>query len=135
MEDVKIKLSALWVARMLTGFLGDVIRFFEPGIIEGLIIGDINGMQMSSELLFSMAIMMEIPIIMVVLSLLLKEKPNRNANIIVAVFLLILDGVGLIVATSPYVYVVVGVGLMFNILTIYYAWNWPLNEEVSINKT
>ena len=25
MEDVKIKLSALWVARMLSGFLGDVL--------------------------------------------------------------------------------------------------------------
>ena len=37
MKDVKIKFSTLWVARMLTGFLGDVLRFMEPGMMEQII--------------------------------------------------------------------------------------------------
>ena len=131
MEDVKIKLSALWIARMLTVFLGDVIRFFEPGIIEGIIAGDINGMQMTHEMLLGMAILMEIPIIMVVLSLILSDKVNRLANIIVAIFLFGLDGIGLIVATSVYVIVVVGVGLIFNVMTIWYAYKWSTPESSS----
>lgn len=131
MEDVKIKLSILWIARMLTGFLGDVIRFFEPGIIEGIIAGDIDGMLMTHEMLLGMAILMEIPIIMVVLSLILKDKANRWANITVAGFLLILDGIGVVVATSAYVYVVVGVGLVFNFMTVWYAWTWSTQESSS----
>jgi hypothetical protein len=39
MEDVKIKLSVLWVARMLTGLQGDVIRYMEPGMLEDIING------------------------------------------------------------------------------------------------
>jgi len=35
--DVRIILSALWVTRMLTGFVGDVLRFFEPGIVEQIL--------------------------------------------------------------------------------------------------
>ena len=56
MEDIRIKLSVLWIARMLTGFLGDVIRFFEPGIIQGIIDGNIDGMLMTHEMLFFMAL-------------------------------------------------------------------------------
>ena len=34
MEDVRIKLSALWAGRMLTGLQGDVLRFMEPGMMQ-----------------------------------------------------------------------------------------------------
>lgn len=39
MEEVRIKLSALWVSLMLTYFLGDVLRIFS-GDFEG---GEIAG--------------------------------------------------------------------------------------------
>jgi uncharacterized membrane protein YeiH len=88
-------------------------------------------MQMTSEMLLGMAILMKIPIIMVVLSLILKDKANIYANIAVASFLFLLDFVGLIVATSLYVYVVVGVGLVFNILTIRFAWKWHIEKSTN----
>ncbi len=37
MVDVKIILSALWAARMLSGLQGDVVRFMAPGILEEMI--------------------------------------------------------------------------------------------------
>ena len=51
MEDVRIKLSALWVARMLAGLQGDVLRFMQPGIMEQMIGGEVEGMRMTHELL------------------------------------------------------------------------------------
>jgi hypothetical protein len=39
MEDVKIKLSALWVALMLTYLLGDVLRIYSGDFIAGEIGG------------------------------------------------------------------------------------------------
>ena len=95
MVDVKVKLSALWVCRMLTGFLGDVLRFLEPGMLEKFIAGEADGMQITQELLLVSAVIMVIPIVMVFLSLTLPYKANRWANVIFAIFLfgfdLILD--------------------------------------------
>jgi hypothetical protein len=52
MEEVKVKLSALWVARMLAGFLGDVLRIFSGYFIAG----EIEGMQTTQELYLGLAI-------------------------------------------------------------------------------
>ncbi len=69
------------------------------------------------------AIIMVIPIVMVVLSLTLKYPVNRWANIIVAIFLFGINLVGLpgYKAYDKFLFVV---GFVFNVLTIWYAWNW-----------
>jgi len=67
---------------MLTCLLGDVLRIFSGDFNAG----EIGDMQISQEMYLGMAILMEIPIVMVFLSLTLKHKANRWANIIVACF-------------------------------------------------
>ena len=128
MEDVRIKLSALWVARMLTGFLGDVLRFLEPGMMEQIMAGDIDGVQLTDGMLLGMAIIMVLPIVMVFLSLTLKYKANRWANIILAILLFGFDLIGLPSYTSAYATFLIIVGLVFNALTVWYAWKWPKQE-------
>ena len=125
MEDIRIKLSALWVARMLTGLLGDVIRFFESGIIQGIIDGNIDGIQLTDEMLLGMAILMQIPIVMVFLVLTLEVRINRWANIIVAICFFGLDFVGLSMYTSSYAIFSVIVSLVFCALIVWYALKWP----------
>jgi hypothetical protein len=129
MEDIRIKLSALWVARMLTGLLGDVIRFFESGIIQGIIDGNIDGMQLTDEMLLGMAILMQIPIVMVFLVLTLEVRINRWANIIVVICFFALDFVGMFTYTSPYAIFSVIVSLVFCALIVWYAWKWPTQEK------
>ena len=85
MEDVKIILSTLWVTTMLTYFLGDVLRIFAGDFTAGAI----ESVQMTQGMLLGIAIIMVIPVVMVFLSLALKYKANRRANIIVAIFFLI----------------------------------------------
>ena len=65
MEEVKIKLSALWVALMLTYLLGDVLRIYAGDFKAG----EIAGKQISKELYLGIAIVMVIPVVMVFLSL------------------------------------------------------------------
>lgn len=43
MEDVQIKLSALWTALMLTYLLGDVLRIYSGDFIAGEIGGNVAG--------------------------------------------------------------------------------------------
>lgn len=124
-EDINIKLSALWIARMLTGFLGDVLRFLEPGMMEEILSGEVGGMQMAGNMLLVAAIVMVLPIFMVFLSLTLKYKANRRANIALAIFLFGFDLVGLPTYGAAYAVFLIIVGLVFNALTVWYAWNWP----------
>lgn len=120
MEDVQIKLSALWVALMLTYLLGDVLRIFSGDFKAG----EIGGVQVSQKVWLGIAILMVIPIIMVFLSLTLPQPVNRWANIIVAIFFFIFNLIGLPTYPSAYDKFLIIVGLVFNVLTFWYAWVW-----------
>ena len=124
MNDNKIKLSSLWIARMLIGFLGDVLRFFEPGMMEQILLGEIDTMKISDEFLMIASIVMVLPIIMVFLSLELKDGVNQKVNIGLAIFLFIIDFIGLFTYKSAYAVFLIVVGLGFNVLTIKYSWKW-----------
>jgi hypothetical protein len=82
MEDVKLILSALWVALMLTYLFGDVLRIYSGDFKAG----EIEGKKLTHKMYLGMAILMVIPIVMVFLSLALEYSVNRGANIIVAIF-------------------------------------------------
>ncbi len=128
MENIKLKLSLLWVARMLVGLQGDVLRYMEPGMIQDIIDGNLV-VPMTNEMLAVMAAMMMIPIFMVFLSIELKYKLNRYANIIVAIFFIILDATGFIIARPLYENIL-GIGyIIFCALIVWYAWKWPKSEE------
>jgi hypothetical protein len=120
MEDVQIKLSALWVALMLTYLLGDVLRIFSGDFKPG----EIEGMQVTQALYLGLAILLLLPVVMVFLSLTLKYPVNRWANIIVAIVLFVFNLIGLPTYPSAYDKFLIVVGLVFNALTVWYAWNW-----------
>jgi len=120
MEEVQIKLSALWVTLMLTYLLGDVLRIFS-GDFEA---GEIGAMQVTQGMYLGLALLMVIPVIMVFLSLTLNHKANRRANIIVAIFFFVFNLIGLPTYPSAYDKFLIVVGLAFNVLTVWYAWKW-----------
>lgn len=124
MEDVRIKLSALWVALMLTYLLGDVLRIFSGDFKAG----EIGGLQITQEQYLGIAILMVIPVFMVFLSLTLSYPVNRWANIIVAIIFFGFNLIGLPTYPSAYDQFLIIVGLVFNALTVWYAWKWP-NQE------
>ncbi len=120
MEAVKIKLSAIWIALMLTYLLGDVLRIFSGDFKSGAIAGK----QMTQGMYLGMAILMVIPILMVVLSIFLSNPLNRWINIIIAVVFFIFNLVGLPTYPSAYDKLLIIVGLALNVLTVYSAWRW-----------
>ena len=124
MEKVKIKLSALWVALMLTYLLGDVLRIFSGDFVAG----EVEGMQITQAMYLGMAALMVIPIVMVFLSLTLKYKANRWTNIILAIFFFAFNLIGLPTYPSAYDKFLIVVGLAFNVLTVWHAWKWPRPE-------
>jgi hypothetical protein len=123
-EGTRIKLSALWVALMLTYLLGDVLRIFSGDFVAG----EMGGMEIGQGLYLVLAAMLVIPVVMVFLSLTLPLKANRWANIILAIFFFGFNLIGLPTYPSAYDRFLIIVGLLFNALTIWYAWRWQKPE-------
>lgn len=122
MPDIQIKLSALWAVLMFTYLLGDVLRIFS-GDFKG---GEMNGMKVTQGMWLGIAALMLIPILMVFLTLVLPPSVNRWANIILAAFFFIFNIIGLPTYPSAYDKFLIVVGLIFNLVTIWYAWNWAV---------
>ena len=118
MEDVKIILSIIWVACMLTYLLGDVLRIFAGDFTPG----EIEGKPMTQKMWFGMAIIMVIPIVMVVLSLILDYPVNNWVNIIVAIFFIVFNLAGMKGFKAPDKFLLI-VSMGFNVLIVWYAWS------------
>jgi hypothetical protein len=120
MEDVRIILAGIWVALMLIYLLGDVMRIFAGDFTPG----KIEDKKMTQGILMLMALLMLIPIIMVILSLTLSYPTIRWVHIVGAGFLFVFNLAG--VRTYPRIYdrFLIVVGLVFNALTVWYAWAW-----------
>ena len=120
MEVVKVQLAALWVALMLTYLLGDVLRIFSGDFKAG----EIMGMRITQAMWLGIAALMVIPIVMVVVTVMLDQPLNRWVNIAVAIGFFLFNLVGLPTYPSAYDKFLIVVGLMFNSLTVWLAWNW-----------
>lgn len=119
MENVRITLSGLWVAVMLTYLLGDVLRIFAGDVKPGEILGVVP----TQGMWLGIAALMLIPIVMVVLTLTLKYPAIRWANIVVAIFFVVFNLVGL-PYPGAYDNFLIVVSFVFNALTVWYAWKW-----------
>jgi hypothetical protein len=94
LEDWKIKISVLWLFSAVAFLAHQILALLEPGVIAGIMAGEVEGMKIGTELILLFAILFLVPLIMAFLSLTLKDSINRWANIIVgAVFAVLFTGV------------------------------------------
>jgi hypothetical protein len=123
--NVKMKLSALWVALMLIYIYADILSNFKPGAIEKIMDGFMGPFPVTQGGLLSASILMIIPAVMVFLSLALKSKVNRWANIILGGLYTLVNIGNLIGETSWFFYMsFVVVEITLTLLIVGYAWKW-----------
>ncbi len=122
MIETPLKLSIIWVCVMLIYLLGDVFRIFSGDFQNG----QMNGVPFnpSQAMWLLIAVLMVTPILMIFLSVSLSQSVNRWVNISVAAFFLLFNLVGLPTYPSLYDKFLLVVSLVFNSLTIWYAWSW-----------
>lgn len=120
MLDTRIILSALWAALMLIYLLGDVLRIFSGDYKSG----EMGKVQFTQGMWLGIAVLMLVPILMVVLSVILPQPVNRWANIVAAAFFFLFNLVGLPTYPSMYDKFLLVVSMIFNVVTVWYAWNW-----------
>ena len=117
--DTKNILSATWVVVTLIYLYGDVLR-----ICSGDFSKSMANMNFNQFIWLGIAILMLIPILMVFLTLVLPQGASRWANIIVAGFFILFNLVGLPTYPSLYDKFLLVVSMVFNGVTIWYAWHW-----------
>jgi hypothetical protein len=118
MLDARIILSATWVVVTLIYLYGDVLRLCKG---EAKAMADMN---LNQFVWLGIAVLMLTPILMIFLTLLLPQSVSRWTNIIVAAFFFLFNLVGLPTYPSLYDKFLLAVSLGFNVVTVWYAWNW-----------
>lgn len=124
--NVKLKISALWIAVMFCYVYGDYIEIYVPGVIA-------DAMTVKSSIetqleFFAVALLMAIPSVMIFFSLVLKPKINRLLNIILpTVYILLLIAVNMAGGWIFYLFLT-AIEIAISITTIWYAWKWPTIE-------
>ena len=126
MEDIKVRLSTLWIFVMFNMVFADILGFLLPGFLEILETGYADGVQITQGILLVFAILLEIPIAMIVLSRVLKYRVNRWANIIAAVITIaFVIGGG---STDLHYIFFAAIETACMLLIVWYAWKWPNPE-------
>ncbi|VAW34441.1 hypothetical protein MNBD_CHLOROFLEXI01-5129 [hydrothermal vent metagenome] len=124
--DRKVLFSTLWIFVLLNIIFRDIHELVTAEALQEIMTGVINGRQISEELIFIGAFIVEIPIVMVLLSRILKYSLNRWANIIAGAVTLVVVVTGAITDLDDWFFVIVeSVALIF---IIWYAWKWPKQE-------
>ena len=126
MEEMRARLSVLWIVVMLNMVFADILSLFEPGALGELVTGTVDGIQFTSELMLMMAVILEIPIIMIFLSRVLNYKANRIVNIVAVVVTTIFIVAG--GSTSPSYIFFAGMEIVCILLIIRNVWKWQTKD-------
>lgn len=131
---LKIKLAVLWLFVAVTMSANTMLYLIVPGVIDEIRAGKVVGMQAGPELLLVMAIAYYwVPLVMAVISLTLRDKVNRWANMILGIFYVgfILFELIMNITTVAYPYVMLmdTSTIVVAALIAWYAWKWSKQED------
>ena len=127
--NVRIKLSALWVVLMLLYIYPDILTIMQPGHIQQIMAGELDGNKITQTLLLAGTISMSISSIMVFLCLVLKPQINRWVNMLLGI-----GYIGMVAAYLPgnWAYYLCNscLEIIVSLLIVWHAWTWPRQEGV-----
>ncbi|MCK4348086.1 MAG: hypothetical protein KAW47_05665 [Thermoplasmatales archaeon] len=128
---LKTRLMVLWLFIAVAMSAHSVLAFMEEGVIEQIMSGEVEGMELSAGIFLFMAIFWLIPLWMAVLSVTLKDHTNRWANIILGALFVVLNLFHLaehLMNPSAHQLLIIGSTVVVAILIVWYAWKWPKPE-------
>ena len=125
--DTKVLLSTLWIVVMINMLKADILSLYIPGATEELAKTSASTGASIPQLMLFGAIMMEISILMIILSRVLKYRVNRWLNIITAIITIVfIVGPG---SSYPHYIFIATVEVICLLLIIWNAWKWSNAEK------
>lgn len=120
--DTKVLLSTLWIVVMINMLKADILSLYIPGAADELAKTSASTGTPIPQLMLGGAIMMEISIVMIVLSRVLKYQVNRWTNIITSIITIVFV-VGAGVSYPHYIFIAT-VETLCLLLIVWFAWTW-----------
>jgi uncharacterized protein DUF6326 len=125
---VRIKISALWITMLFLFAYGDIFGFFQPGQIEEVSAGEVSGIKITQIFLFGVSVYIAIASVMVFLSLVLRPRVSRWANIVLPILYIVSIAASVIGEAWAYFYFLSIAESALLLLIVRYAWTWPRQE-------
>ena len=122
---IRTKLSALWVAVMFLYVYVDILSFYKPGTLDGILAGRVWTLDITQGWAFGAMALMTVPILMVVLSLTLPAVAARWTHIAVASLYMLVSIGNAVGETWLYLWLGAAVETAVLLLVVRYAWTWP----------
>jgi Family of unknown function (DUF6326) len=121
--DIKARLSALWLLATLNYLYCDVIGLMDSNLLKQFYAGAVNGIPITQGFLLGGAILIEIPMAMVALSIFLPYGLNRWANIAAGSLMTVVQLSTLILTPPAGYYIFCSViEVTCTALIVWYAW-------------
>jgi len=127
--DVKLVLSALWIAMLIVFAYVDIFGFFRADVLHAALDGKVAALGLTVDQMFLVftTVYILIPTLMVFLSLVLRPRVNRIANIALSIIyaLTIIGG-----AIGEWNYYILGsaVEVVLLVAIVRTAWTWPRTQ-------
>ena len=129
--DVRIILAVLWVAEVLSSLNGDSYRLSDPITLKSML-ENTGSIVTTPGLLLTMSMIFVVPILMSVLTLMLKSSVSRWANRIIGILYALITFAFLVLCfvlrSASYEFVWATAQLVFTLLVVWYAWKWTNPE-------
>lgn len=126
-----LKLSAAWISFMCLYIYVDVLGFYKPGAVEGILAGKVHTFDISQGFFVIALAASAVPTMMILLSATLPAGANRSANLAVAALLIPWMSFNLAGGEWPFYY---GLGLALELVILAWilrsAWTWPRTRAI-----
>jgi len=124
--NVKLKISALWIAVMFCYVYGDYIQIYVPGILAKAM--EVKATTETQFQFFAVALLMAIPSVMIFFTLVIKPKINRWLNIILSTLYIIMLIATNLTETWMFYLFLTAIEVLISVAIVWYTWNWPTIE-------
>lgn len=128
---VQVRLAAAWTSFMFLYGYADILNFYKPGVVDGILAGLVWKFDISPALLTGFLVSVSIPAMMVWLSVTLPARPNRTTNLVVATLLIpysLFNAAGTTWAWAGFYGVSIGLEVLLLAFILRAAWAWPARQ-------
>ena len=130
----KARLSVLWLTMAVGTVSSMFLSLLMPGVIEGVMAGEMEGMKLGQGMMAGHALFFIIPLVLAILCLTLNGSANRWLNFIfgiIWVLWFIFEIIGHVVggeAVCIAMWMMLTAGIVISAYIVYFAWKLPIQE-------
>jgi hypothetical protein len=126
--NVRLKISALWVAMLLLFAYGDIFGFFRHGQLEDISRGEVSGIEITQTFLFAVSVYIAIASAMVFLTLVLRPALARGTNVVLSVLYIVSIVASAIGESWAFFWFLSLAEIWALAAIVWLAWSWPRND-------